>query len=739
MDEPNLIVAALEFASPAMLGWAAAAATPFLINFWIRRRHVETPWAAVELLRAAVRQRSRQIRLREWLLLLMRAAILLLAALAAARPVWTSGGTASEPRGRTHRIIVIDQSASMKCRIAGGTRMEEALARARRVVEEAPAGDAFTVLAWAERADNVLGRPTFDKSRALAAIESVAAVDTVADMAAALRAAATSIDATAKALPDLDRTQIVFITDAAATTWSAALPQPAAALSPVGADETFKLWNALAKNTDLVVEAVDDQPRDNLAIADVTTQPQAPLVNQPLVVNVRLSAFGKRPWQNIPVEVLLDGLRLSEKIINAQPGEDANIQFEARVNTIGNHVVEARFAEDADVLPIDNRRWLSIDVTDVRRVICFADVPEAAEDIARALNPRFREGAAGSAISVDLAATASLASKDLAAYNAVFLCNVADLSNHEQRLLKRYVEDGGALVVVLGPASKPAAFNRFFASAENGSASSDQAFLSIELAEQPAVGDWRLDPLGYRHPIVAPFEGRSRAGLLGVHVSNYFPSKIADEQRVSVALGITSGDPAMVVGDFGLGRVAVMTTNPSLAAGREPWTTLAVSPSFVPLMRELFNFVSTGRQAERLNRLAGESLTLPTHSGNPSSDATASGQWQSPDGAVSPSPPEARRAGVYRYLPLSKSKEESTPSSAASIAVAVNIDPRESDLTTVDIHRLTNKAAGEPPASNSALAGSSDGLHVDRVLLAAAVKLVLLELATAWAFGRGWT
>src|SRR5690606_40825069 len=112
MPSPLFIFAALEFASPAMLGWAAAAALPWLVNLWSRRRHVEMPWAAIDLLMAAVRERSRRLKLRELLLLVLRTAILLLAALAAARPTWhaAAGGGAT---GRVHHVIVIDRSLSM--------------------------------------------------------------------------------------------------------------------------------------------------------------------------------------------------------------------------------------------------------------------------------------------------------------------------------------------------------------------------------------------------------------------------------------------------------------------------------------------------------------------------------------------------------------------------------------------------------------------------------------------------
>jgi hypothetical protein len=142
-------------------------------------------------------------------------------------------------------------------------------------------------------------------------------------------------------------------------------------------------------------------------------------------------------------------------------------------------------------------------------------------------------------------------------------------------------------------------------------------------------------------------------------------------------------------------------------------------------MRELLNFVSTARQAEQLNRLAGESLVLPK-----SNDASVSGEWQSPDGSTSASAPEAWRVGVYRYT--------STPSTPPT-ATAVNVDPRESDLTTADIALLRHETADNAAPSSAPSTASTSDQHFARLLLASAVILVLLELAVAWFFGRGWT
>jgi hypothetical protein len=713
-------VAAIEFASPAMLGWLAAAALPWLINLWSRRRHVETPWAAVDLLLAAVRERSRRLRLRELLLLALRTAILLLVAFAAARPLWRQAASAGSTAVRTHHVIVIDQSFSMATDANESSRFELALSRARQIVEDAPSGDAFTVIAWSETADNIPGRATFDAASALAAIESIERVDTVANLAVAVRTVDAAIKTTRKEFPGLGRTRVAFVSDLGLNTWSAALRKPAS--GDRGKSDGEAEWAELAAASEIVIESVDDGVRQNIAITDIAIDPPLPVLGRPITVAVQLKSFGDA-MANLNVQLLLDGTRVAQQAANLAANGEATLRFDARLIEPGNHVLEARLPDDVDVLAVDNRRWLSTEATLGARVLCVADVPSAAEDIARALNPRFRDGAAEDAIGVETVATAGLAAAELSAFDAVFICNVAELSIREQRLLERYVASGGAVVFVLGDRIQAASYRDIF--------NTKTGLLPIEIAEQPSTGDWRLDPLDHLHPVMQPFARRSRSGLLGVRVSQYFPLRIVGEGSApAVALAFTSGDPALIIGEHGLGRVAVLATDPALTTRTEPWSTFAVSPSFVPLVRELFSYLSADRRTERLNRIVGEPLALPFDA---TGVAPGDVEWKNPAGGVTTAPPETNRRGVYTVL-----REKPGSDGGETAAIAVNVDTSESDLAAVDagdLQQIGVVEGAEPAASSLPYAGA---VSLQGYLLAAAAALALVELTVAWLFGRGW-
>ena len=108
------------FASSLMLVWAVAAVVPILLHLWNRRQRFETDWAAMRFLLAAAKKRTRRVRLEQWLLMALRMLIVLLFVAAAAEPYLPGFLVAAPaPAGRTHRIVVLDGSFSMKAASAG--------------------------------------------------------------------------------------------------------------------------------------------------------------------------------------------------------------------------------------------------------------------------------------------------------------------------------------------------------------------------------------------------------------------------------------------------------------------------------------------------------------------------------------------------------------------------------------------------------------------------------------------
>ncbi|MCH8841279.1 MAG: VWA domain-containing protein, partial [Planctomycetes bacterium] len=559
----DIFLAALEFTSLSMLTWLAAAAVPWLVHRWFRRPQRIMPWAAVELLLTAVRQRSTRIHLQQWLLLAVRTAILVLVALAAAGPLWRQWALGAGGNARTHRIVVVDQSYSMSCEADNTRRLDRAKQRAREIIEAADRGDAYSVIGWSQTADNVLGRPTFEASLALAALEGLQPAQTSADLSAALRTAVAAIDRAADQMPQLAASDVVFLTDLGRTTW---------AVDP----KVQALFETLAKRASLTVLDVGDPQRDNLAIVQLAVEPALLLRQRHVELVASVRGFGSREWSAVSVEMSVDGQRIESRPLDVTTGGETEVRFSHAFVDEGAHTVEVSLAGTADCLPLDDRRWLVVNVLPQLRVACFAATPGAADDVARALAPgRTTPGTeADSSIEPQVMPLSRLSQVDLTEYAAVLLCNVAELSPREAAQVERFVRQGGGLAVLLGRAVT--------------GGGPLESLLPMQVLPSQAAGNYRFDPLDYGHPIVSPFRGRAAAGLLNVSVNRYVRLEpIAQHPHVETVLALDNGDPALVVDRLGLGRVAVMAIPCSLAtrtAAGAPWSSFPVSPSFLPVV-----------------------------------------------------------------------------------------------------------------------------------------------------------
>jgi hypothetical protein len=102
----------MTFLNAALLLGAIAAAGPILIHLLNRRRRRTVDWAAMFLIDEVSREDRRRVRLKQWILLLLRTAAVLLLAGAMARPVLTAFRSA-DAGAATQAVLVIDDRFDM--------------------------------------------------------------------------------------------------------------------------------------------------------------------------------------------------------------------------------------------------------------------------------------------------------------------------------------------------------------------------------------------------------------------------------------------------------------------------------------------------------------------------------------------------------------------------------------------------------------------------------------------------
>lgn len=205
----------MSFLAPWALLLVAAAGVPLLLHLLRRRTGDRIDFPAVRYLMRMEREHAREVRLKNLLLMVLRIAIIVAIALAAARPLGWLPGIGHAP---TAVAIVIDNSLSSAAAGAEGPMIGRLSAAARGIVDASATGDRL----WLLTMDGaVIGG---DAGTIRAALSGMRALDGAGDAGMVLRRAATLVKESA-----MPTGHIVVLTDAQATTW--------AGIAPLAADD----------------------------------------------------------------------------------------------------------------------------------------------------------------------------------------------------------------------------------------------------------------------------------------------------------------------------------------------------------------------------------------------------------------------------------------------------------------------------------------------------------------------
>lgn len=216
----------MSFLAPWALLLAAAAGVPLLLHLLRRRTGDKLDFPAVKYLLRMEREHAREVRLKNLLLMVLRIAIVVALALAAARPVGWLPGVGHAP---TAVAIVLDNSLSSAAAGAEGPMLGRLAAAARGIVDASASGDRL----WLLTMDGVVAGG--DASTVNAALSGLRALDGAGDAGAVLRRAATLVKESG-----VPAGRIVVLTDAQLTTWAGVAPlaadaAPVLLIAPGGA------------------------------------------------------------------------------------------------------------------------------------------------------------------------------------------------------------------------------------------------------------------------------------------------------------------------------------------------------------------------------------------------------------------------------------------------------------------------------------------------------------------------
>ncbi|MDR3639682.1 MAG: BatA domain-containing protein [Isosphaeraceae bacterium] len=722
---------ALGFVNGALLWGLGAASVPVIIHLLNRRRFREMRWAAMQFLLAAIRKNSRRVRIEQWILLAIRTLVIVLVVAAMAKPFLQSVGALPVIAGvRTHRVLVLDGSLSMAYADGDVTRFEQAKALASQIVKDARRGDAISVVLMADPPRVVIGDPSPNHSEVLKEIGEIMLPHGGTDLTASFNAIDRVLD-----VSSIRQKEVVFLTDLQAASWR----KPDAA-----SDEGLKrvITRIEARRPRSVVIDLGKKGGENRAVTSLRLKEPIVTVGSTALVQASVRNFGPEKVEGARVRLLVDGRLGPEQPRDLPVGEDVPVVFNQTFTTPGDHLLEVQI--DDDPLKLDNHRWLAVPVREYLSVLLvdghFKSEPFQAETdyLAQALSPASGSEGAPAMIRAEVVAESQLSRRELAPYDAVILCNMAQFTEAEVSALEDYLKQGGGVVVFGGDQVVPDNYNRLlYADGKGLLPASVGPYVGDASRKEAAFG---LNALGFKHPIVAEFGGEPdpvMAGLTGVKTWQFHKLKLPKQSKAEVVLAFDNGDPAVIEVPRSRGKVIQVATSADTG-----WTTWPLHPSYPPVMEQVVLQAASGKLAERNVRVG-----QPLDQALPATGVAAPVTVVAPDGRSFPSKLQAA-GGVsqlhYEATDLSGAYQVKVgPPLAVEATFAANPDPTESDPAKLDRAGLADAVPGwnfayltnwRELTGNAGSVSRHGELH--RPLLYAVLLLLMCESVLAWVFGH---
>lgn len=585
-----------------MLFGMVALAIPIIVHLLNRRRFKKLPWAAMRFLQVSLERNQRRMKVEDWILLLLRLAIVALLALALARPAaaWLDSQSLGS---KIASSVIIDSSGSMARKDQGTekTRFELAREFGSEAITALPRGSAASVIFAANSTGSGITEPTHDLVRAgkiISGDNSANLTNRGSDLMPAVKAALASLENRSAAQKEL-----VLITDGDANAWNQF-------------ESIIRLLEGSPRDIRTVIALVGKKPGENLAITRLVQKTPVTAVGQPVRLAVEVSNFGSIDADDIPVQLIINGDPFGDpvEIESLPPGEARTLTLFARLPSPGLHQLGVSIPGN-DASPADDSRVLVVRAIERELALLVDGQPSRdpidaetffLENALVPVPPELKDSFFLGADRITVAGLEKIKEDELDEYRAVFLANVSEFSPAVTGRLKKFIVKGGGLIVFPG--------SNINASWYNSALHKEAGILPAEFGEILPGEDnetgLTLQASGYDHPLVELWNDPGAGTLAEVNIHKAYSLHLPTAARQSteaisaarVVLRYNTGSPAVVESDLGLGKVYQFSTT----ADTE-WNNLPVQPAFLPIVHRVFGSVLARGDAE-LNISVGDSF-----------------------------------------------------------------------------------------------------------------------------------
>lgn len=549
------ILMVMNFLNPFFLLGVLAVALPVVIHLINLRRPQKVSFSTLSFFSELRKSTIRRIRIKQYLLMALRALAVLFLALALARPFLPPTLTGSVSSGEPKSVaILVDNSASMNRIGSSGPLIDQAKEVASRIIRNGQSNDKFLISTTNE--SNGANVAFTNADRATELVDEIEASNTGHYTKEEFQNVYQQLQGSP------EKQAIMYVISDGQVSQMQDLEEL-----------DLQLDGTEAKSVSVQLISLEQAKQQNVAVSSISLKSQMLSQGAPITMEVEVENVGDAAVANQFVSLEVEGELSGQYEVSLQPGETGEFSFQVVPEKTGD--LTGRIIVEGDEVDYDNTRYFVIRIPETRSIL-LANNKNNRSSFTSYLTPALEAARETNAqLSFDEKQTNEVDQVQWAQYDAVVLDGLDEIPEYWFQDLRRYVQNGGGLLFFPSEQGNIQNYNQFFSLFNAG------RFNDV-LGEYGSFNTVvKMAELEEGHPVLDELFSKKEDEEISVELPSLFYYYHYDEPSNSGALHLleaANNDPLLSEQQFGKGVLLV-----SMLGADPGWSNFPVNPLFAPL------------------------------------------------------------------------------------------------------------------------------------------------------------
>ncbi len=412
----------MTFLNPLILFGLIAGAIPILIHLLNKRKLPTIEFSTLSFLKELQKNKIRKIKIKQWLLLLLRTLLILFLVLAFSRPALKGTIGIAGSHSKTTVVIILDNTASMDLHNEKGKFLAQAQSKAIELLNILQEGDDAIFLRLADIPNATIEQPTHDKQTLLKLVQETTISFRQNTIDDAMRLASRLIQQS----KNLNK-EIYIFTDG----------QKSSFVNESGNKQREKLFSEQIK---IFVLPLSEKKFENAGIENVLIPPSILQANKTVSISVTVKNYGDSPVKNHLISLTIDNKRVAQKSFSLASQQSSVVEMNFTPSHSG--FIRGTIELEEDEISIDNARYFSLFIPEnITAVIISPD-----ETHSRYIKTGLSLFQQQNSFSLTAVTPAQASNTIIENADVLILSGVKELPQTQQSYTARFLQRGGGIL-----------------------------------------------------------------------------------------------------------------------------------------------------------------------------------------------------------------------------------------------------------------------------------------------------